>query len=131
MAITNIQFIKQDINDYKSAEKFDTVICQGVLHHIPGYQIALEHLKSMLKPNGMFLIGLYHPWGKALQKLMPKDYNSLTLQIDQEEHPFELSFWGRDVKKMFSGYSLVNSAPSVLFNWRNGGLTTYAFRKYR
>jgi len=129
LGIRNVKFFKKDLTEFKTKKKFDVVICQGVLHHIPKYQQTLANLKNMLAPNGIFIIGLYHPWGKALQRLLPNNYTSRTLEVDQEQHPFELSFWGKDVKNMFTGYKYIASQPRVIFNWRNGGLTTYIFKK--
>lgn len=129
LGATNIKFIKKDLTTFKTNKKFDVIICQGVLHHIPNYKQTLERLQTMLQHNGIFIIGLYHPWGKALQRLLPRDYTSRTLEVDQEDHPFELSFWGGEVKEMFTGYQFIASHPGVLCNWRNGGLTTYIFRK--
>jgi 2-polyprenyl-3-methyl-5-hydroxy-6-metoxy-1,4-benzoquinol methylase len=125
----NIKFVKKDLIKFKTKKKFDAIICQGVLHHIPDHKQALANLKNMLTSGGLFIIGLYHPWGKALQKLLPNDYTSRTLEVDQEQHPFELSFWRKDVKSMFRGYKYITSHPGVFLNWRNGGLTTYIFRK--
>lgn len=129
LGLTNLSFVKDDLTKFNSAKKFDAVICQGVLHHIPEYKQVLVRLKNMLSDDGIFVIGLYHPWGKTLQKIMPNNYHNKTLEIDQEQHPFELSFWGGDVKKMFDGYKFINKHPSVLCNYRNGGLTTYVFQK--
>lgn len=125
----NLKFIKADLTKFETDQNFDAIICQGVLHHIPEYKQTLARLKNLLSANGIFVIGLYHPWGKMLQKLMPKAYHTQTLEVDQEEHPFELSFWGKDVKKMFNGYRLIDSHPNVFLNYTNGGLTTYAFKK--
>ena len=129
LGISNVKFVKKDLTRFQTKKKFDVVICQGVLHHIPKYKQTLVNLKNMLIPNGIFIIGLYHPWGKVLQRLLPINYTSRTLEVDQEQHPFELSFWGRDVKSMFLGYKYIASRPKVIFNWRNGGLTTYIFKK--
>ena len=63
-------------------------MCQGVLHHIPAYNEVLQRLKSMLNPTGIFIIGLYHPWGKMLQKLLPIQYQSDVLEEDQEKKSF-------------------------------------------
>ena len=125
----NLKFIKEDLTQFTTDDTFDTIICQGVLHHIPDYKQTLTRLKNMLTNNGIFIIGLYHPWGKTLQKWMPKDYHSRTLEVDQEHHPFELSFWSKNVRQLFEGYKFIASNPGVLFNWRNGGLTTYIFKK--
>ena len=127
--LPNLKFIKQDLTRFETDLSFDTIICQGVLHHIPDYEQTLSRLKGMLSSKGLFIIGLYHPWGKTLQKWMPNNYHSQTLEVDQEHHPFELSFWGGEVKDMFTGYKFIASHPGVFLNWRNGGLTTYIFRK--
>jgi len=125
----NLKFIKADLTRLETDESFDTIICQGVLHHIPDYVQTLARLQKMLHSGGIFIIGPYHPWGKRLQRLLPNDYATQTLEIDQEQHPYELSFYSRDVKKMFEDYQFVDSHPGILCNWRNGGLTTYVFRK--
>jgi len=125
----NLKFVKADLTRFETDESFDTIICQGVLHHIPDYVQTLARLQKMLHSGGIFIIGLYHPWGKRLQRLLPNDYATQTLEIDQEQHPYELSFYSRDVKKMFEDYQFVDSHPGILCNWRNGGLTTYVFRK--
>ena len=125
----NLKFIKADLTKFETDDCFDTIICQGVLHHIPDYIQTLAKLQNMLQGGGKFIIGLYHPWGKILQRLLPNDYATQTLEIDQEQHPYELSFYSRDVKKMFKDYQFVDSHPGIFWNWRNGGLTTYVFRK--
>ena len=85
----------------------------------------------MIKNNGLFIIGLYHPWGKMLQKLLPIQYQSNVLQEDQEKNPFELSFTKKQVVNMFKGFKLIDSNPSTYVNWRNGGLTVYVFRNVK
>ena len=125
----NLKFIKADLTRFETDDSFDTIICQGVLHHIPDYMQTLVRLQNMLHSGGIFIIGLYHPWGKRLQRLLPNDYATQTLEIDQEQHPYELSFYSRDVKKMFKHFEFVDSHPGIFWNWRNGGLTTYVFRK--
>jgi 2-polyprenyl-3-methyl-5-hydroxy-6-metoxy-1,4-benzoquinol methylase len=125
----NLKFIKADLTRFETEDSFDTIICQGVLHHIPDHMQTLTRLQNMLPSGGVFIIGLYHPWGKRLQRLLPNDYATQTLEIDQEQHPYELSFYSGDVKKMFKDYQFVGSHPGILWNWRNGGLTTYVFRK--
>lgn len=129
LGLSNTNFVKSDLNNYKSDRKFNVVLCQGVLHHVPNYKKVLKSLQSMLHSGGTFIIGLYHPWGKMLQKLLPTQYDSKVLEEDQEENPFELSFTKTQAIEMFKGYKLISSYPSALMNWRNGGLTVYVFRK--
>mgnify|MGYP003643789581 CR=1 FL=1 len=129
LGLKNINFIKDDLNDFKSQDTYRVVLCQGVLHHIPNYAEVLKNLQSMVSKHGLFIIGLYHPWGKRLQKLLPTQYDSKVLEEDQEDNPFETSFTKKQVVDMFDGYQLIDSHPSAFFNWRNGGLTVYIFRK--
>ncbi len=129
LQLRNTNYIKADLNDFESDTKYNVVLCQGVLHHIPAYNKVLKKLQGMVNSNGLFIIGLYHPWGKMLQRLLPTQYQSNVLEEDQEKNPFELSFTKKEVVKMFKGYTLIDSHPSALMNWRNGGLTVYVFRK--
>ncbi len=46
-----------DVNRY--AERFDTVICIGVLHHLPNPKAALENLLACLRPEGHFIAMVY------------------------------------------------------------------------
>ena len=70
LGLQNTKFVKQDLNEYKSKKRYRVVLCQGVLHHIPNYAQVLKNLQSMVAKDGLFVIGLYHPWGKKLQKLL-------------------------------------------------------------
>lgn len=129
LKLKNTKFIQADLNNFTSDTKYNVVLCQGVLHHIPAYNKVLKKLQGMVNVNGLFIIGLYHPWGKILQKLLPTQYQSNVLEEDQEKNPYELSFTKKQVLKMFKGYTLLDSHPSALMNWRNGGLTVYVLRK--
>lgn len=129
LELKNTKFVKKDLNDYKSKKRYCVILCQGVLHHIPNYAQVLKNLQSMVDKNGLFIIGLYHPWGKKLQKLLPVKYDSTVLKEDQEENPFETSFTKAQTVDMFKGFKLIDSYPNAFFNWRNGGLTVYVFRK--
>lgn len=129
LGIKNVYYEQDDLCSWKSKELFDVIICQGVLHHIPEYNKALDNLKKFLKVGGIFIIGLYHPWGKLLQKIMPKNYGNEILETDQEKHPFELSFNKKQVLKMFEHYNFIKCYPSPIFNYKNGGLVMYVFEK--
>ena len=132
--ITNTTWLHQNFLDYKTNNKYDVIICQGVLHHIPEYKKALEIIKTLLKPGGILLLGLYHPLGKIAQKIMKPNFFSNLLKTDQMENPFELSFTVRQVKKMCRPLVLETYGPSLISSWKNltfftgGGLVIYSFR---
>ena len=131
LKLKNTVYNQKDLLSFKSNVKYDTIICQGVLHHIPAYTKAIKNLKGMCKANGTLIIGVYHPWGKFLQKVLPNNYDSKILKTDQFKNPFEISFTKSKICELFSDYQLIKTYPSSIMNYKNGGLTMYVFRKIR
>jgi len=131
--INNVNFLKEDIATYTPNKKFDLIICQGVLHHIPEYQTVLEKLLDSINNNGKMILGLYHPFGRLTKKFIDIDYKSDILYKDQELNPYSLTFTYNQVKKMIPGWKINQCTPKLLnsvstaalFNYRNGGLITY------
>jgi len=136
--IQNVNFHKVNFFKYVTQNKYDCIICNGVLHHMPEYTKAVTQLNQLLKENGQLVVGLYNPYGKLAKKFFPVNYVNQTLFLDQEHVPFELTFNYRQVKELFNQYKLVDVYPSIakkfvdftnLFNYTNGGLTIYTFKK--
>ena len=48
---------------------FDVIISNGVLHHTHNPELAFKKLVEVLKINGIIVIGLYHKYGRAMQKI--------------------------------------------------------------
>jgi 2-polyprenyl-3-methyl-5-hydroxy-6-metoxy-1,4-benzoquinol methylase len=136
--ICNVNWVKQDFLQYEITQQFDTIICCGVLHHIPNYQQALDKMKSALAPGGHLLLAVYNPYGKLLKKFVNIKYHNSILYQDQELNPYELSFSRQDVLTMCNDLNFVAVQPSwrnhlvdlqALFNSENGGLAIYVFEK--
>jgi ubiquinone/menaquinone biosynthesis C-methylase UbiE len=136
--IKNVSWVKQDFLTYSTDNKFDVIICCGVLHHIPKYLTALEKIKSMLSPNGKLVLAVYNPYGKVLKRLINIKYHNHILYQDQENNPFELSFTHKQVLNMCNDLSFISVQPSInnklvdllaCFNSENGGLASYVFNK--
>jgi len=135
--IQNTNFVNADFASYSTDQQFDVVICQGVLHHMPNYSEIVKKLTNMIKDDGYLILGVYHPWGKIAKKYVGIDYQDQVLYVDQEQHPYELSFNYRAVTSMFPEFKLEKCYPKFfglvalpnLFNYKNGGLTTYVFKK--
>jgi 2-polyprenyl-3-methyl-5-hydroxy-6-metoxy-1,4-benzoquinol methylase len=134
--INNVEFIKQDFDQLSTQHRYDVVICQGVLHHMPDYIGAANKLAQLARKT--LVVGLYHPWGKLVKKWTRINYGNDILHQDQENHPYEISFTATQVINMFDNLELRYSYPShinivshieALFNYKNGGLTTYVFNK--
>ena len=138
--IRNTKFIKHDFTTFNTTEKFDTVICQGVLHHMPNYLANIEKLKDLVNLNGILVLGVYHPLGKLAKKYFLINYRNAILYKDQELNPYETAFSFSQIKKMLGNqYKLLHAYPSTipilaeaksLLNYRNGGLITSLWKKY-
>ena len=131
----NIIYYKQDFLTWKPNHSYSLIICNGVLHHIPRYEEALEKMKMI---SNKIALGIYNPYGKIMKKVFPIKYKNEILYLDQEKCPFELSFTNSDIKKMFKEYKINNIYPSLknnfvdfynIFNYANGGLTLYVLEK--
>ena len=48
---------------------FDVIISNGVLHHTYNPKLAFSKLVRVLKPGGIIAIGLYHRYGRTIQKI--------------------------------------------------------------
>lgn len=137
--IKNVKYIKQDFMTFHSRRKFDLIICQGVLHHMPNYHWASAKIDQLLKPGGRLVLAVYHPWGKIIKKFFKINYKNTILYRDQELVPYETAFNLAQVKALFPRLNLLDSYPGsaselnicihALLNSRNGGLTTYILEK--
>lgn len=135
--INNVQFECCDLFDYRCTP-CDIVICQSVLTHINEVNCAVKLIDSFVKPNGIVLVSVFHPWGKLLKKFVSIDYKNKRLKQDQEENPYENTISVDEICKLFFNYNVEEIMPSwhnrfvavnALLNSRNGGLAMYAFRK--
>jgi SAM-dependent methyltransferase len=134
--INNINYYKEDFLVWNTDYKYDLIISNGVLHHIPEYQRAIDKIYRLTTDK--VIIGIYNSYGKLLKKISKINYVNETLYLDQEQCPFELAFTDKEFKKLFNKYDVLTVYPSYcnrlvdfrnLFNSSNGGLTVYVFQK--
>jgi SAM-dependent methyltransferase len=129
----NVVYQHQDITAHWSSLPYDLIICQGVLHHIPKHELALTNLLKYLRPQGTLLLGLYHPWGKRLQQMLPPRFESITLQQDQEINPYERCFTAGELRRMLPQHTVRVVGPRLagsaalgsLLKYQSGGIVMY------
>jgi 2-polyprenyl-3-methyl-5-hydroxy-6-metoxy-1,4-benzoquinol methylase len=135
--IQNVKFIKQNFFNFVPAKKYDFIIAQSFLTHVPDWTQAIEKIKLLSAHNGIIITSIYNTFGKVVQKILRTNYHSQRLQLDQESNPYDTTFSHAKFLRNWSGYELLNVYPSVskkyvditnLFNTMNGGLTMYVFR---
>lgn len=121
---------------WNSEYTYDLILSNGVLHHIPEYQQAIDKIYRLA--TNTVVIGIYNSYGKLLKRVFNINYVNQTLYLDQEHCPFEVSFSDKEFKKIFNKYDVLSVYPSFynhfidfrnLFNSSNGGLTIYVFEK--
>lgn len=112
--IDNVSYRKRDLTKFEKDRDYDLIICQGVLHHIPNYRLALHNLLATLSPFGHLILGVYHPWGKWLQKTFDLNYEVPVLQRDQLENPFEICFTHDQLEKIAPAYYIRTIGPRIL-----------------
>lgn len=65
MGISNVTFLQGDILDLPRTQlQFDLIECSGVLHHMEEPLKGWKILRSLLKPNGWMVLGLYSLIGR-------------------------------------------------------------------
>jgi len=64
--LSNLEVRRLDIERAgELQERFDLVVCTGVLHHLPDPDAGLRALRDVLAPDGAMHIMVYAPYGRA------------------------------------------------------------------
>jgi len=68
--IKNVNFYRMSVfNMFFKNNQFDVVISNGVLHHTQDCRKSFTKLTKIVKPGGLVVIGLYHKYGRVVQKI--------------------------------------------------------------
>ncbi len=141
LKLDSLTLSKEDIFNLKVKEKFDYVLCNGVLHHTANPKLGFEKILELLERNGFIMIGLYNKYGRVplkVRKFLIRTvlFNNkkvrewfIRQQItylydktrfegwynDQYNHPHESSHTVKEVLKWFkeSKVEYVNSIPTL------------------
>jgi SAM-dependent methyltransferase len=62
--LDNIELIESSILNFETKDKFDLIVCTGVLHHLKNPEECINHMSSMLSDNGIMTIMLYNKIGR-------------------------------------------------------------------
>jgi len=133
--VQNTKFQLMDLNKLKLDKKFDMIHSSGVLHHTKNPKSIFHELCKLLKPNGVFICGLYHPYGRfsvhvrqkifkitrgRFRKIDPRirtenwtDERKEIWYRDQYDHPHERDYNHKTLLQWFKeeDLTLVGSIP--------------------
>jgi len=88
----NIELLKMSITDYKPKILYDAVLCTYGKEIIPNFELAIDMIYDLLKPNGIFsMIGM-----KLSSQIPYKHMNFFLKRVYQ--------IWGVDVSRDIIGY---------------------------
>ncbi|MEJ2446017.1 MAG: class I SAM-dependent methyltransferase [Exilibacterium sp.] len=62
--VTNIEFREENLLNFDLGEKFDFIICAGVIHHTENPAASLENVCNHLSKSGSIFIWVYHSCGE-------------------------------------------------------------------
>lgn len=136
LGIDNVEWRQENFLEFKSNRKFDVVLANGSLHHIPNFDKAVQKAKSFSRK--FLMVGLYNKYGKWVQRKIRPKFVTECFELDQTKIPFELSFSHKEVKEKFNDCKLIKVTPSVcglgvdffsLFRSKWGGFMFYYFSK--
>jgi 2-polyprenyl-3-methyl-5-hydroxy-6-metoxy-1,4-benzoquinol methylase len=72
-SINSVNLFRMNIfNLFFEKNSFDVIISNGVIHHTYNPGLAFSKLVKVLKPGGIIIIGLYHSYGRIVQKIRQK-----------------------------------------------------------
>jgi len=84
--IENIHFIQKNILDISTEiEKFDVILCMGVLHHLSDPRKGLQILSKMLNKDGMVFLYVYGKLG-GHKRMLNKELISIMLGKNKTDY---------------------------------------------
>jgi len=84
--LTNLETRQVQIENVNELDqRFDHIICTGVLHHLADPDAGLRALRSVLKPDGAMYLMVYAPYGRAGVYMLQDYCRRLGIGTSQEE----------------------------------------------
>jgi SAM-dependent methyltransferase len=85
-SLTNLEVRQLGIENVEQLDqRFDLIICTGVLHHLADPDAGLRALRSILKPDGAMNVMVYAPYGRAGVYMMQEYCRRLGVETSPEE----------------------------------------------
>ena len=116
-----INYLCTSPEQYKLKDKFDVVLNLEVVEHVENLDLFLKSASSLLKKDGIIIIGLYHKYGRFFTKLKQKMAKVLGYKIsffDKTSRGIKSSekknSWVKD--QFFNPHETVHTPKEVL-NW--------------
>src|ERR1051325_3063847 len=84
--LTNLETRQVQIENVNELDqRFDLIVCTGVLHHLADPDAGLRALRTVLKPDGAMYLMVYAPYGRAGVYMLQDYCRRLGIGTSQEE----------------------------------------------
>lgn len=93
------RYLLTDLFDFHDEDGFDLVYSHTMLHHVPDYRAALEHLKSLVRPGGTVALidNVCDPYPtpprEAYTRSARRDFSHEVRRLGLRDAWFQLRFW--------------------------------------
>jgi ubiquinone/menaquinone biosynthesis C-methylase UbiE len=78
--VTNVSFIKADLNTMALGRQFDVVVCIGVIHHCGDPDAVFDNLYRHCRPGGLLIVWTYSAEGNGLIRFVVEPARKLVLR---------------------------------------------------
>lgn len=113
IGISNLELRRESINQSQYRERFDYVICTGVIHHNANPEAALAKLAAALKPTGVMELMVYNRYHRIVASVFQKAVRMLTGNTTAPDFEAELEM----AKHLITDYPVRNLISSLFIDW--------------
>lgn len=117
LGVSNLELRLESINDAEYVDRFDHVICTGVIHHTYDPAHALGRLQRALRPAGVLELLVYNRFHRTITSAFQKAVGILTSGLDGD-----LAV----ARRIVAGFALDNSMSRFIARHRDWEETDFA-----
>jgi SAM-dependent methyltransferase len=114
LGISNVEFRRESINQVKSENEFDYIICTGVIHHNADPQVSLAQLSRALKPSGILELMVYNRYHRIETTAFQKAVRILAGTTAEANFEGEMQV----AQEIIAGFNMPNRMVQFLENYK-------------
>jgi 2-polyprenyl-3-methyl-5-hydroxy-6-metoxy-1,4-benzoquinol methylase len=115
LGITNLKLEEKSINKVSYKDRFDYIICTGVIHHNADPKISLDKLSAAIKPNGILEIMVYNYY----HMIFEASYQDAIKMLCNRESENDLGTQLSITKKLIKKFPIQNLMGTHLQKFKN------------
>lgn len=115
LGITNLELEEKSINNVTYPDKFDYIICTGVIHHNADPRVSLDKLSAALQPNGILELMVYNYYHMLFAASYQKAIRMLCHKDSANDAEIQLS----TTKKLITNFPVRNLMARYLSSLKN------------